>query len=703
MKKITILIFSVVLLFMAMACEPTNNVEPSNPTISGVAEGSTINVKVGQDLSLDGITAVDYLGNDVNVVVIGIYDLDTIGSYDVSITATDSSGLQTKLGVTIEVIAETCEENPEQEVCKTAVDKAREIYEGTIYNVDNDNNGVADWQEVQLELSMGFSYYGDVDETNAVWMNVMKFMEQYPNITVTRDPLYSSGWENGDDGLLLLQEEAFLNGTLPDIFFNPKGAETYDRGMTLNMKPYIDTDEEGVYITENALSGMMTYDNKEMWGIPWQGVGPMVALNISLLRDLGFMYQEEIDVLSATIDTSHIPVIPSYDWTYEQYEELRTKVGAFSDTGACVFPGVIDFSIEGPNYFDGVPNGYKGYNIQTQRFDFAEATNYGSWLEQVAAEAKRGWHYYDLTDEDKALICPDISDSWNDGVRAINTIYLWAFNWYVDDFATKGYEMDVYPFPTAPEGGESATYTYHDYYSLSAALEEDRVKAEAAYQLIKWITFGEEGLESRWSLIDEVNVFANYEVVIEENNFVVNALNDHYNTLVTAELQTGITNILASYNETDLTALNDEDTDALLLQVRNEIDALFEGYDIPTSSPFGGDRYLMDFIQGWPITSNPAVMAMHPLVRGFAEGSGLEKYNFDAFSEVSLQYQLSNANPYLRQIPAFASVANAFNPWEIKDKMRDESLSFDNVAPMIQENLNEQIIEYLKQYNSEIE
>jgi multiple sugar transport system substrate-binding protein len=90
---------------------------------------------------------------------------------------------------------------------------------------------------------------------------------------------------------------------------------------------------------------------------------------------------------------------------------------------------------------------------------------------------------------------------------------------------------------------------------------------------------------------------------------------------------------------------------------------------------------------------------MHPLVAGFDSNSGgLDRYNFAAFQNEAFQYQMSNGNPYPRQIPAFASVANNFEPWDIKDQMRDESLSWDNIAPNIQIELNEDIEEYLRNY-----
>ena len=600
MRKLLLLTVSLLITFVLVGC----GTDTTPPSFNGVVQNATITVKVdSSEVPLTGISATDKDGNPVTVIITGNYDLTTIGTYSINLVATDKDGYKTTIAITLSVLALTCDEDPEQESCKTALDKARELYEGTIYNVDLDQNGTPDWQEDTIELSMGYSYYGDDNEANAVWQNVLKFMEKYPNITVTRDPLFSSGWENGDDGLLVLQEAALLAGTLPDIIHNPKGAETYDKGMTIDLTPYIMTDEEAGYITPNALSGMMTYDNLEMWGIPWQGVGPMVILNTGLLNAL------DID-------------LPGYDWTYAEYEALRNEVGAITNAGQCVFPGVIDFSIFGPNYFDSVPNGYKGYNSVTQRFDFAGATNYGAWLESVATEAKQGWHFFDLDEADREATCEGITDSWSGGKRAVNTIMLYSFNADINTMVNNGQTVDIYPYPIAPAGGSTATYTYHDYYSISKTLESDRVKAEAAFQLTKWLTYGLEGLESRWDLI----------------------------------------------------------------------------YDQDPALFASGDLYLMDYIQGWPITSNPAVLAMHPLVKGFPTDGPLNRYNFAAFQNEAFQYQMSNANPYPRQTPAFASVANPFDPWTIKDQMRDESLSFEDIAPNLQDTMNEAIVEYLQYY-----
>ena len=94
-------------------------------------------------------------------------------------------------------------------------------------------------------------------------------------------------------------------------------------------------------------------------------------------------------------------------------------------------------------------------------------------------------------------------------------------------------------------------------------------------------------------------------------------------------------------------------------------------------------------LEGWSNTLNNNIIS-----------EWLERYNFNAFQNEAFQYQMSNANPYPRQIPAFASVANDFEPWTMKDQMLEESLNFGDIAQDIQDTLNASIVEFLQNYNS---
>nr|WP_144923669.1 extracellular solute-binding protein [Paenibacillus bovis] len=473
--------------------------------------------------------------------------------------------------------------------------------------IDEDENGVPDWQEREIELIYANRFYGENDEANPMVLNIEKFMDEYPNITVVRDRQFTG--DNDDFSELEMLTARSIEGSLPDIFYSPLAAEAYDREFTLDLTPYIESDPDAEWIPDNARSLMQSYDGEEIYGVPWMSVGQFPAVNLTLLKENNI-------------------AIPSYDWTFKDYENLRNEVAKLTPNNP-IFPGSIDFSQLGPHYFDSIPNGWKGYNSETGKFDFANSTNFGAYFERFAREAKQGLHFYDLSEEERVKKVGNLGWAWGDGLEAVGNIWLYALSGDVNEIKGKrGIEIDVYPMPIAPEGGSTKIHAYYDTLSLSSSLADDPVKAEAAFQLLKWLTYSEEGLKAKWALIDEY---------------------------------TGL----------------------------------------PEDAPLRAEDRLLDFIQGWPITNNPDILQEHPLVKGFPEDSELAIYNFDAFKNEAFQQQLSDPIPYPRHLPAVANVYSNLNTWELMHKIRDEGVRYSDIATEWDEMLNEQLEEYLRQYNNQ--
>jgi multiple sugar transport system substrate-binding protein len=471
--------------------------------------------------------------------------------------------------------------------------------------IDEDGNGVADWQEVDIELIYANRFYGENDDANPLVLNIKKFMEKYPNINVVRDRQFTG--ENDDFAEMEMLTARSTEGTLPDVFYSPLAAEAYDRELTLDLTPYLESDPESKWISENARKVMESYDGEEIYGIPWMSVGQFPAINIRALRENNI-------------------AIPGYDWTYEEYEELRSNIGKLTPTNP-IFPGIIDFSEHGPHYFDGVPNGWKGFNSETERWDFTSSTKFGQWFEMIAKEGKQGLHFYDLSEEDRVNKVGNLGWAWGDGLEAIGNVWMFALSTDVNELVkTREMEIDIYPMPAAPEGGTTSIRAYYDTLSLSSSLSEDPVKAEAAYQLIKWLTYGEDGLNSKWALIDEY-------------------------------------------------------------------------MNLPADAPIRAEDRLMDFIQGWPVTTNPDVLANHPLVKGFPADSELAIFNFEAFKNTEFQQQLANPVPFPRHLPAVANAFNNLNTWDLKNKIKDEGVRYTDIAAEWDEMMNQYLDEYLRQYN----
>lgn len=472
---------------------------------------------------------------------------------------------------------------------------------------DEDGNGTPDWQEKNIELTFALRYYGENDDTNPLFLNIRKFAEKYPNIKVTRDRQFAV--EQADTDELEILTARAMEGTLPDVFYSPLSAEAYDRELTLDLTPYLDADAESKWISENARSFMKTYDSKEIYGIPWMSVAQFPTINLKLLRENNI-------------------AIPSYNWTYEDYEHLRSEVAKLTPNNP-IFPGMMDFSEIGPHYFDGIPNGWKGFNIDTRKFDFTGSVHYGEWLDRVSKEGKEGLHFWDLPEDERVKKVGNLGSPWADGLEAVSNMWMYALSSDATELIkNRKMEIDIYPMPKAPEGGVTAIRAYYDTLSLSSALTDDPVKAEAAFQLLKWLTYGEEGLKSRWALIDEYTGLA-------------------------------------------------ED------------------------APLRAEDRLMDFVQGWPVTTNPEVLKYHPLVKGFPKDSELAIFNFAAFQNVDFQQMLSNPVPYPRNIPAVSKAYESLDVWQIRNQIRDEGKRYTDIAPEWDAKMNKTMEDYLREYNKQ--
>lgn len=498
--------------------------------------------------------------------------------------------------------AETSQKGSKEQTEETGTESPSSEYVG----IDEDGNGVPDWQEKDIELVYAMRFYGSEDDQNTMFLNVKKFMEKYPNIKVTRDAQFKEQIDDFEELDMLTARS--LEGTLPDIFYSPLSAEVYDRELVLDLTPYINADEEAAMLSDNAKTFIKSYDGKIVYGLPFQSVGRMPALNLKLLRENNIQ-------------------IPSYDWTYEDYENLRKEVAKLTPNNP-IFPGIIDFSEIGPNYFDSIPNGWKGYNSETGKFDFAGSEKFGEWFELVAKEGKEGLHFYDLTEEERTAKVGNFGWPWGDGFEAVGNVWLYALHSDVNTLVKeRELDIDIYPMPKAPEGGTTSIQAYYDTLSLSSDLEDDPVKAEAAFQLLKWLCYSEEGLKSRWALID------------------------------------------------DYTGL-------------------------PEDAPLRAETHLMDFIQGWPVTTNPEVLKYHPLVKGFPEDGELAIFNFEAFKNEDFQQILSNPVPYPRQMPAVARAYGQLNIWDIKNQVKDQGVRYSDIAEEWDELMNTYLEEYLREYKS---
>lgn len=504
-----------------------------------------------------------------------------------------------------------------------SVDEWREYYKDTI-GIDRDNNGVPDWQETQMTIRWAGNVMWDETKYNTVHRNALDWAKQYPNITIERDERFLSA--TGDHWTLLeLMISAAQNGSMPDFYFSHTLAEYYDQGLTLDLTPYLRTDPEARYLTENAIEYMTSFDGKEITSVVFAIFPTVAGVNTGLLKSLN-------------IDP------PSPHWTYEEYEEIRRKVGEITtNTDRCVFPSSLDFLLSGANYFDSMPGGYNGYNTKTRRFEFDKAPRWGEWQEQWVDEIDLHWHFWDLPENERIKRCGNFTWPWGDGFQAILEVEFWWMSFDTYELKVRrGMEYELYPYPTAPEGGNTQLFGWFDTWSLSYTLAQDPVKAEAVFNLVKWLSYGEEGLTNHYTF---------WEKDIDEWGWSREDYEDR-------------------------------------------------GGDPAEFTPIHPLYTIMDYIMGWPATTNPNVISKHPLVVGFPEDSPMNIYNYKYFKDPYFQDQLSNTAPRVRRDhPGVYRAMSEYVYYEMLQNMRDEGYSWNDLAPEMTERMNQKLDMYIQTYN----
>lgn len=501
----------------------------------------------------------------------------------------------------------------------------KDIY-SNIIDIDKNNNGIPDWQEEEITLVWAANKgdIGDNPMNNLLWRHAKSFEELYPNIKVVKDERFTASI--GDLDALELLKVASQENTMPDIFYSPLSAELYDADLTLDLCPYYRTDVEAAYISQNIMDFNKSFDDVEMVTAAYRTVATKVlSLNTGLLKEY------------------NIPV-PRYDWTYEEYVDLRNKVGALTDAKKAIFPGFFNFSEIGPRYFDNIPGGWKGYNIETQQFELSKAPKFGEWIEEEADESARGWHFYDLTREEQQAIAGNVTGAYTENIQVMDSSRrFWEISTNIvkDYIMNRDLEIDIYAIPIAPEGGDTVQYGYADTYALGYHLANNPVKAQAAYELMRYLSFSEKGMEVRYNFLWE-------------------------------DIET--------YGETP------EDWEA----------AGHNPVDWPVRHPY---RDIIAYTEGFPATSNPKVIELYPLVVGFPEDSYYKHHNFGAFQNEEFIRQLTDIVIFPRNLPAFNNVQGSLDPWKIRDDIRDRGYSYGDVINSYDEALNDLLEEFLKNYS----
>jgi ABC-type glycerol-3-phosphate transport system substrate-binding protein len=308
------------------------------------------------------------------------------------------------------------------------------------------------------------------------------FRLKYPNITVIDVP-FPQGSTWGGFNEFLTQRAA--SGDMPDVMwldwnqFAPQVAS----GYVMPLDDLMANDPEAAYVSD-GIKDIYTYGGK-LYAVPMQYNAMGINVNLDLLDELN-------------IDK------PSYDWTWDEFVEF-VKSGITQTTAGAAQLGDVDVVMSGQASGKFI----YGYDPQGQKYDFtgqwlpsinrvlelnaipglnAEAMKFpkedgntpinSDYVRKFGEDGKDDNHY--LFKENLALIC---------------TNGTWADNWMREQ--CKG-TWDWWPYPRLNANTPVQTPIHPDATYITSTCTD----TAAAYELLKWLSFGVEGNIYRLDIFD---------------------------------------------------------------------------------------------------------------------------------------------------------------------------------------------------------
>jgi len=339
-------------------------------------------------------------------------------------------------------------------------------YEKTFW--DQDGNGIEDWQEKEITLTYATWQYNlkpDVDATtgkdSSITIDTLMidaFMSKYPNIKVEMQIIGEDyEWDTN------IQAAAEV-GNLPDVFLIYRLENSLPYKYLADITDYYNNDPDTAYIFDSVKNAGV-YQGKR-YAVPTFFYPEYWFVNLDILTNNGISK-------------------PSYGWTWDQMESIAEACYSESDYIIGQY-GVSQYYRCLPKILSG-DSSWQSYTFDGTKFNFDS-----TYMEQSFNKMTNALNTNALTNEYSAdTLFEYYGDSTFDptynGYTAIWSAPSWEAKGFFDDMA---FNWDVYPAPGGTINGNI------DIAGVSATSEN---KA-AAYQLLKWMSFGEEGLITRYEL-----------------------------------------------------------------------------------------------------------------------------------------------------------------------------------------------------------
>ncbi len=322
------------------------------------------------------------------------------------------------------------------------------------------------WQTEKITLK-----YASWEDAKLEGEMLKAFMAKYPNITVEKDESINWPWT---DALTA----AASASKLPDVFWVESVPVGVENEWLLDLSSFWDQDEETKAIYPN-IAKQAVYNGKR-------------------LASPTFQFIMGVFVNKTLLEKNNIP-LPSYNWTITEMIDIAKKVSKPAEHiyGLSGPWGNLSFNEHWPMANDNA----LGYNtFDGEKFHFTNQ----QWIDgyNQKLEFRRLKIEERMTGEEKTKVFGD-KGAWplQKGHVALGIDGSWNMNSLPPEMEKSGAgTVDFYPYPAGTAGQKMPVVL--DYIGVSSTTKHP----EAAYELMKFMSWSKEGWLKRLELNKELNI-----------------------------------------------------------------------------------------------------------------------------------------------------------------------------------------------------
>lgn len=334
---------------------------------------------------------------------------------------------------------------------------------------DANQNGIYDFDEGEKVNLTYATWQWHEGETTIDTLLIQAFEAEHPNVNV--DMVYIGESYEWDENLFTYAE----SGELPDVFLVNRLEDYLPLNMLADITECYDHDADAEYIFDSLQSSGVY--NGVRYAVPTFIYASWWFVNLDILESNG-------------IDA------PGYDWTWDQMEAIaqacyNETTHTFGQSGYTQYWQVLPKVISSESSWSSFTYDGTKFNFDSQSFETAMSMlEAGLKNHSVSSPLTidQVYEYYN-----KTITEFDVTTAgYNVGYDGYSAIWV-APSWQAKDyFNNMLFEWDVYPAPGGTVGGNT------DIIGISSTCKN----VQAAYQLMKWMSYGQEGLTTRYEFYE---------------------------------------------------------------------------------------------------------------------------------------------------------------------------------------------------------